>query len=270
MMVKDTPLGQFDSSDDPDPGFAAPRSYRDVAAMLWGSPVLRHMLFAMTVLAVFTSPTATFLGAFLVRKFLISYTEVGAIFGISMMLAASISTLFGGILVQHLARREERWLLWFPAITVSAAVPFYVMARLQENPYNLGAWLFFGALCNATYLAPCYTVLYNIVPPGGRAKAAVIVSILLGLVGQSFGPLLAGIANDWIAADLFGDGFAAACPGGMAPKGAAAALDAACRGAVVEATQMVLVATMIITVWPAFHFYLAARKMPPRAQARHG
>jgi MFS family permease len=235
--------------------------------MLWGSPVLRHMLFAMTFSAMFSSPTATFLGAFLVRKFHISYTEVGAIFGISMMLAASISTLFGGILVQRLARREERWLLWFPAITVSGGVPFYVMALLQDSPYGLGAWLFFGALLNATYLAPCFTVLYNIVPPGGRAKAAVIVSILLGLIGQSFGPLFAGIANDVIAAKLFGNGFGVSCPGGMGAKGAAAALDAACRGAVVDATQIVMIATMIVTVWPAYHFYLAAKNMTRRANA---
>ncbi|MBT2185400.1 spinster family MFS transporter [Sphingobium nicotianae] len=262
-VVKEPQRGQSDSSDDPDSSLTEPRSFRDVAAMLCGSQVLRHMLFAMTVLAIFTSPTATFLGAFLVRKFHISYTEVGMIFGISMMLAASFSTLFGGILAQRLARRDQRWLLWFPAISVSIAMPFYVTALLQDSPYHLGYWLFFGALCNATYLAPCYTVLYSIIPPGGRAKAAVIVSILIGLVGQSFGPLLAGIASDMIAADRFGHGFAAACPGGMAPKGAAAVLDAACRGAVVDATQIVLIVTMIITVWPAFHFYLAARKMTP-------
>ncbi|MBN8830705.1 MAG: MFS transporter [Sphingomonadales bacterium] len=263
-IVKEPRRGQFDASaDNPASGGADPLSFRQVTALMWGSPVLRHMIFALTFLAVFCSPTATFLGAFLVRKFHISYTEVGVIFGMSMMLAASISTLLGGIIVQHLARREQRWLLWFPAITASAGMPFYVVALLQESPYSLGAWLFFGALLNATYLAPCYTVLYSIVPPGGRAKAAVIVSILLGLVGQSLGPLLAGMASDWIAAHLFGSGFAAACPGGMAARGAAAALDAACRGAVVDATQIVLVATMLITVWPAFHFYLGARRMRP-------
>jgi MFS family permease len=263
-IVREPRRGQFDAADATGSAIAGPLSFREVGALIWGSPVLRHMLFALTFLAVFCSPTATFLGAFLVRKFHISYTEVGVIFGMSMMLAASISTLFGGIIVQHLARREQRWLLWFPAITASAGMPFYVVALLQESPYALGGWLFFGALLNATYLAPCYTVLYSVIPPGGRAKAAVIVSILLGLVGQSVGPLLAGMASDLIAADLFGSGFAAACPGGMAPRGAAAALDVACRGAVVDATQIVLVATMLITVWPAFHFYLAARRMTPR------
>src|SRR5690606_33056146 len=113
-----------------------------------------------------------------------------------------------------------RWFMWFPGITLALGAPLYVTALAQaEWPY-LVAWMFFGALVNATFLAPCYTVLHNTIPPGGRAKAVVILGLFMGLVGQSMGPLLAGIANDVIAGFLFGDfvpeGFIAACPGGQA------------------------------------------------------
>lgn len=264
-LVKEPQRGRFDAGTGADPAFADPKSFREVITMLGASPVLRQMIIALTVLAIFTSPTATFLGPFLARKFPISYTELGFIVGMSMMLGASISTIVGGIIAQRLARRDERWLMWFPGITVALGAPLYVISLLQNDSTWLAIWMFFGALANATFLAPSYTVLYNIVPPGGRAKAAVILGIFMGLIGHSFGPLLAGIANDVVASTLFGNadplGFMAACPGGHAAKGAAIALDKACRGAVVDATQIVLVASMVLTVWPGWHFYCAGRHM---------
>lgn len=264
-LVREPQRGRYDAGAEADPAFADPRSLKEVTLILWRSPVLRQMILALTILSVFTSPTATFLGPYLARKFPISYTELGFIVGMSMMLGASISTIVGGIIAQRLARRDERWLMWFPGFTVALGAPLYVISLMQETSTGLAIWMFFGALANATFLAPSYTVLYNIVPPGGRAKAAVILGVFMGLVGHSIGPLLAGIANDLLASTLFGAadprGFMAACPGGHAARGAAAALDATCRKAVVDATQMVLIATMTLTVWPGLHFWLAARHM---------
>jgi len=267
-FVREPQRGRFDAGSAETPDFAEPKSFREVALALWQSPVLRQMIFALTILSVFTSPTGTFLGPFLARKFPLSYTQLGFIVAMTMMLGASLSTIFGGIIAQRLGRRDERWLMWFPAITVAAGMPPYVIALAQSNWLGLSVWLFFGALANATFLAPSYTVMYNRIAPGGRAKAAVIVGICMGMIGQSFGPLLAGLANDIVASMLFGNsapqGFMAACPGGQAVKGASALLDAACRKAVVDATQIVLIATMAMTVWPAWHFYLAGRHMKRR------
>jgi|GEM_PF-47634 len=269
-VVKEPPRGCFDTAAAADPAFADPKSFHVAALILWRSPVLRQMILALTILAIFTSPTATFLGPYLARKFPISYTELGFIVGMSMMLGASISTIAGGIIAQRLARRDERWLMWFPAITVMAGAPLYVISLLQSDATWLAIWMFFGALANATFLAPSYTVLYNIVPPGGRAKAAVMLGVCMGLIGHSFGPLVAGAANDVVAAILFGNadpaGFMATCPGGHAAKGAVAALDAACRRSVVDATQIVLVASMALSVWPGWHFYLAGRRMARRSR----
>jgi len=267
-IVREPQRGRFDAGAADDPGFADPKSFREVSLMLWRSPVLRQMLIALTLTAVFTSPTSTFLGPYLVRRFPISYTELGFIVATTMMLGASISTYAGGIIAQRLGRRDERWLMWFPAITLAAGMPLYVTALAQSEWIWLAVWMFFGALVNATFLAPSYTVLHNSIPPGGRAKAVVIATVFMGFVGHSLGPLIAGVANDMIAAILFGDfapqGFLAACPGGQAPRGASAALDAACRGAMVDATQIVLIATMAVTVWPAWHFFLAGRHMRAR------
>ena len=75
----------------------------------------------------------------------------------------------------------------------------------------------------------------------------------------------ARIAIDFVATRIFGnyapEGFLAACPGGRAVEGAPEALDLACRGAVVDATQLVLICFLSCMIWPAWHFFLAARGM---------
>jgi MFS family permease len=270
-LVKEPIRGRFDSpaataiaaTAADAPNFAQPKSYAEVSRLLWRSPAVRHMIIALVSMSFATAPTATFLGPFLVRKFPISYTQLGFIIGTTMMLGASISTIVGGIIAQRLARWDPRWLMWLPAITVAAGMPLYVTALAQPTWLGLAIWMFFGALTNATYLAPSYTVLYNAVPPGGRAKAALIVQILMGVIGFSAGPLLAGAANDIIASKLFGNplgqSFTLACPGGQAAKGATALLTAACHTAVADSTQIVLIATMVLTIWPAWHFFLSGR-----------
>lgn len=158
--------------------------------------------------------------------------------------------------------------MWFPGITLALGAPFYVIALAQSEWQYLVGWMFFGALINATFLAPCYTVLHNTIPPGGRAKAMVILGLFMGLIGHSVGPLVAGAANDILAGRLFAGfdprGFLAACPGGQAAEGAAEALDIACKHALRDATQWVMMATMVLTVWPSIHFYLAGRNMAQR------
>jgi MFS family permease len=233
---------------------------------MWRSPSLRQMTFALTMITFFCSPMAGFFGPYLVRKFSLSYTQMGLIIAMTMMLGASISTFVGGgIIAQWLGKRDQRWLLWLPAAATAAGAPFYVASFLQATWLGLSILIFIGAVLNATYLAPCYTVLHSAIPPGGRGKAVVIIQALMGVVGASLGPYLAGVAIDMTSTHLFGDfvaqGFAASCPGGQGAPGAAAALDAKCRSSVADATQIVLATTMVLSIWPCWHFYLGGRAM---------
>ena len=258
--------GRFDRELASDRGPAVAISYADLLRLLWRSPVLRQMIIALTLVSIFTSPTATFLGPYLIRRFPVSYTVLGMIVGMSMMFGAAISTIGGSWLAQWMARRDQRWLMWVPAITIALGAIPYIIALSQSDWLPFALWMFLGAVINATYLAPSYTVLYNTIPPGGRAKATVIVNICMGLIGLGIGPLLAGAANDLLASILFGRlnpgrSFLTTCPGGEAAQGASATLHAACHGAMVDATPIVLIATLAMTVWAAVHFYLAGRKM---------
>src|SRR5690606_28988636 len=56
-VVKEPPRGRFDAQRIEEAVHAEPKSFKEVALMMWRSPVLRHMIIALTLTAIATSPT---------------------------------------------------------------------------------------------------------------------------------------------------------------------------------------------------------------------
>jgi predicted MFS family arabinose efflux permease len=271
LVIKEPERGRFDRAAHE----AAPldrQTLKEVALALWRSPLARNVIIALTAAGLVGAPNGVFMGPYMIRKFELGYTELGIIIAATFMLGSAISTLGGGLLVDWAARFDRRWTMWIPAIGVALSAPMYVWAYAQETWLGLSVIMFFASIINSTYLAPCFAALHSTVAPSGRATASVIAQFTLSLIGGSLGPLAGGLAIDLIAARLFtrfsSQPFLEACPGGRAVEGAAAALDQACRAAVVDGTQIMLIGFLSCMIWPAWHFYLAARAIPPGKPVR--
>lgn len=271
LVVKEPVRGRFDFKPAATVSTGKQQSFKDVSLALWKSPVSRNVIIALTAAGLVGASNGVFMGPYMIRKFGLGFTELGVIIALTFMLGSAISTLGGGLLVDWASRFDERWSMWIPAIGVAISAPLYVAAYAQSTWMGLAIIMFFASVINSTYLAPCFAVLHNTVAPSGRATASVIAQFSLSLIGASCGPLLSGLAMDIIATRKFGDyapgGFGEACPGGRAAEGASAALDAACRAASVDATQIVLMGFLACMIWPAWHFVLAARGMKKRREA---
>jgi hypothetical protein len=101
------------------------------------------------------------------------------------------------------------------------------------------------------------TALTTVLPRAGESRR-----LAVGLLGAGLGPTLLGVASDFFAGQAFASGdFIASCPGGMAPPGAEAALDAACRGASTQGLRMSLLCAALFLPWAAVHFLLASRTL---------
>jgi hypothetical protein len=101
---------------------------------------------------------------------------------------------------------------------------------------------------------------------------------ILNLIGLGFGPPFIGWLIDQLAQFNFthpgphhivtalgqafaaptGARFAAACPGGMAPKGSAPAALGACKSALISATREGVIIGYAFNLWGAFHYFLAS------------
>ncbi len=113
LGVREPVRGGFDaapreSADDRGPGYA------DMVRLLYRNPVSRHTLIALTAAMLVSSPNAVFLAPYLVRRFALSYTEIGVVLGGTLMVGTAVSTLAGGLITEWAGRRSARWYLLVP------------------------------------------------------------------------------------------------------------------------------------------------------------
>ena len=128
-----------------------------------------------------------------------------------------------------------------------------------------------------TYLAPTFAVVQNSVEARRRATATAILFFFLNLIALGGGPPFCGWLIDrlagWNFAHPGGGGLASAlpgalaghgvtfnavCPGGLAPKGAAAALVAKCHAVQAVATRQGITVQACFYLWASLHYFLAA------------
>lgn len=261
-----TRLGQRDpgrSAPPPTPAQVQSGTFAQVTRKLTGSPALRHLVLGFTL----TSFTAAGIGAFtqpyFIRAFDLSYAQIGVIFGLCGGLASGASVLISGRLTDWAITHDTRWHGWLPAIGVAISVPTSLAS------FMIGSWqvalvfVFLTGLFMNWFIIPTLSAIHKIVGVRVVATAMALVLMFQNLLGLGGGPFFTGVLIDVVSGHLFdasalGD-FGQLCPGGVAAPGAPAALGAACKTALTDATRIGLLVTVGVKAWACFHFLLAAK-----------
>ncbi|HSI49429.1 MAG TPA: MFS transporter [Ideonella sp.] len=170
--------------------------------------------------------------AFLMRVHGHTATQAGLALGMASGIGGVIGILGGGILADHLGRKDARWRQLVPAIGVALCAPAALGAWLCE-PVGLALLLLtlvhlLGLLCHA----PTWANIQLLAPDDMRATATAVVQFCIVLVGASVGPAAIGWTSDLLA-----------------PKFGAAAL------------RYALCGVAVFIAWSALHFLLASRAM---------
>lgn len=177
--------------------------------------------------------------SFLRRVHAMDPAEAGLSIGLVTGIGGAFGAWLGGALVDRLARRDRRWIVWLPAWVSALSVPFAVPFYLAEGrAATLAAFVPFYVL-SAMYVGPLWSVGQSVVRPRMRALASAILLVVLNLVGLGLGPLAVGAANDllhdrlgddairWSLLVMAGMGGLAAWPFARAARTLRAELDAA-------------------------------------------
>jgi MFS family permease len=254
LMVREVPRGRYD----PPAASRVMPSILDAARLLVTNRTSRHIILGHITVTMVALAASIFYGPFLVRKFDISYTQMGALLSASFLAGGLLSNLLGGLIADALGRRDRRWYLWVPTIGSLIGIPLHIACYMSDSLIGTCVLLFLASLTAYTYTAPTYSVLHGMVPAQMRATMVALIGSVTGLIGGALGPMIGGFVIDLFATARFPD-FASVCPGGLARPGASADLVAACRATLVAGTQWALVACAPFALWPAFHFWRAAR-----------
>jgi hypothetical protein len=226
-----------------------------------------------------------FSSPYFIRAFGLDYATVGLVFGLIGGFSSGLGTLAGGFVSDWASKHHERWYALTPAIGLTIATPIYILAYRAPEWRTAALILLIPGLFHYTYLGPTFAVVQNVVETRRRATASAVMLLCANLIALGGGPLFTGWIIDMFAQFNFthagerhilpalqgmfgqppaGETFATACPGGVAPKGAAAGLAGQCHGSLVTATRQGILVTAGFYVWGAFHYLLAARGLSKR------
>jgi predicted MFS family arabinose efflux permease len=239
-----------------------PPTLKATIVTLWAKPTFRHLLVGFVVAGFAMNAIAQFVLPFYLRSFGLPLATVGVLFGVVAFSSNGLGMLLGGLGTDRLSRRDARWPLWGPAVMLTLAAPLYFGAFASQAFVASLALIWFANLALASHLAPSLATVQNVTHPRMRALATALLWLAMGLLGTGLGPTLLGVASDFFAERAYAAGdFIASCPGGRAPAGAGAGLDAACRAASTQGLRLALLCATVFLLWAATHFLLASRTL---------
>lgn len=261
LLLREPPRGHSEAAG-PDAEAAEPPSLMAVARRLFGASSFRHMTAGVTLISVAGYGVGGFAQPYFLRQFHLGLAEVGLVFGAITGVSTGLGTLLGGFVTDWAGRRDRRWYSLVPGFGFLIAMPFYVAAYLVPSWQMAAACLVLPGVFSYTYLGPTFGVMHNLVEPRMRATATALLFFVLNFIALGGGPFFTGLMSDIFAQHAFAQAglghFLSVCPGGVAPKGGPAALNALCLSTSARATRWAILATYGFGVWGAVHYFLSA------------
>jgi MFS family permease len=150
------------------------------------------------------------LPSYYVRQFSLPVSDVGFRYGMAVACGGIPGSILGGMFVSMLARRDVRWLAWFPAAMYALALPvglsMLLVGHVEVALLLNGCYAFLIFTTNGALWAACFVH----VPPNMRATTSAITSLIAGLTGLTLGPALVGALSDFWSARTMGQSLQAA------------------------------------------------------------
>jgi MFS family permease len=169
---------------------------RAVVAFLFRLPSYRHLVLATAIHFLAHLGAGLWIPAFLRRVHDMSGSEIGTGLVWAMAIPSMLGTFLGGWLADRLGQRDERWLMWLPAMSTLVSLPFWGLFLLWPSS---GSALLFAVpyyFVSAIWSAPLQATAQALAKPRMRALSAAIISFATNLLGMGLGPLAVGAISD--------------------------------------------------------------------------
>jgi len=220
-----------------------PPFFRSLAG-LWQRRTFRHLSMA-TALHAFTGyGVMAFVPAFLMRTHGMTIAEVGLALSRIAAFGGMGGIFLGGWLSDRFATRNDdaRFYMGVPGVSTLIALPIALaIYTLPALPLILGLMLP-STLLGAMYLAPSFTMTQSLVGVRERALAGAVLLLIINLIGLGLGPTLTGWVSDMYRSSLVGGGVDVSV-------------------ATAQGLRYALCTVVLVNVWSAFHYLIAARTL---------
>jgi MFS family permease len=144
--------------------------------------------------------------AFLGRVHGMGHGEIGTWIGIESGIGGALGMVATGLVADRLGRRDPRWYLWLPAISIAIYLPFSVAFLLFEDATTALVLYFIPIALSSVYLGPAIALTHQLVKVRMRAVASSIMIFFLNLIGMGLGPQAVGIISDLLTPEHGAEG----------------------------------------------------------------
>lgn len=193
---------------------------------------LLHLGAAITLVTVAVNGFGMWMFPFFTRVDHLPPASAGWQISLATYPASSVGMILVGGLSDRLARRDERWRVWIPAMMAFACLPAAIAAVTAPDPFVGLAFTGFWMVMGISWFGASYAACQSLVLPRMRATVSAILLLLTTLLGFGLGPLITGRISDW-AAPIVG----------------------------VRSVAYGMVGANILAVWGGIHFLFAARRL---------
>ena len=198
LTVREPRRGRFD----PGPANGKPQptaGIGEVFAFLWQRRSFRALAIGAGIASFGGTGFGVWMPALLERTLEMPKTDVGLQFGTVMAVSGCLGALLAGKLTDTLYRRDLRWLLWVPALSVLTSLPLLLTQAFAPAPWVAIAAAVPAGLLGGGWAPPVYAATQRLAPARMRAIAASIIVLFITLLGQGGGPWAVGILSDYLA-----------------------------------------------------------------------
>ncbi len=204
----------------------------DTFKLMMSIPSLRHIVIGCT-LVVFVGYGALYWnGVFFRRIHGLSSGETGTLLALIGGVVGGIGTYSGGLLADYLGKKDKRNYAWLTAgvklFILPVAVAFYLATDLKIAIGLFTLTAFFGGF----YLSVSFAMTQSLLPGPSRALGAALLLFCINIIGLGLGPQLVGILSDYFLPTYGVDGL-----------------------------RYALVSVVVVNLWGAAHYILAARTL---------
>jgi MFS family permease len=221
-----------------------PVEFKKIVTELWSRRSFRHLSLAAGLHSFAAYGVNNFYSPFFMRTHGMTIAELSAWLACVVAVGGLTGTYLAGRLCDRCYNRTDdpRWYLWIPAVSLVFNTAFGQFAYALDNRYHaLYALIPFVAM-SAAYLAPSIAATHRLVGLHERAQASAVLLLILNFIGLGLGPMFTGAVSDTINSYLLSRG-----------------VDE--QQALADGLRWALRVTIMINLWSALHYILAARTL---------
>jgi predicted MFS family arabinose efflux permease len=163
---------------------------------LLAMPTYRNMLIAFGCYSFASYATLQWAAAFFIRVHELPLSQVGWWVGTGNGLGSIVGIILGGVLGGYLVKRDRRWELWAPALTIFCAAPAMLAMLIVPNATASLACLVLSTLFASFGGAVALAAVQSLAHPWQRATASAVTMLVTAIVGFGAGPAVAGLLSD--------------------------------------------------------------------------